>query len=105
MRPPRGLTPSSHFCPTSVTDAIEFNGVFSPDGREFPGDVNGDMVVSPDGQELYFLGQHPNEYAPEEPTWDIWVSHRVDEEWTPARPVPPPISTEAMEVYPVVVGE
>jgi hypothetical protein len=135
-QPVPGLTPEL-FAPGIVkTDAIEFNGVFSPDGREFffgrhvagvdtmfhsvyadgrwsapvrlpafPGDVSGDMAVSPDGLELYFLGQHPNEYAPENPTWDIWVSHRVDGEWTLARVVPPPISTEAMEVYPVVVGD
>jgi len=135
-QPVPGLTPEL-FAPGIVnTDAIEFNGVFSPDGRElffgrhvagvdtmfhsvyadgrwsdpvrlptFPGDVSGDMAVSPDGLELYFLGQHPNEYAPENPTWDIWVSRRVDEEWTLARVVPPPISTEAMEVYPVVVGD
>jgi hypothetical protein len=135
-QPVPGLTPEL-FAPGIVnTDGIEFNGVFSPDGREFffgrhvagvdtmfhsvyaegrwsdpvrlpafPGDVSGDMAVSPDGLELYFLGQHPNEYAPENPTWDIWVSHRVDREWTLARVVPPPISTEAMEVYPVVVGD
>ncbi len=135
-QPVPGLTPEL-FAPGIVnTDAIEFNGVFSPDGREFffgrhvagvdtmfhsvyadgrwsdpvrlpafPGDVSGDMAVSPDGRELYFLGQHPNEYAPENPTWDTWVSHRVGGEWTLARVVPPPVSTEAMEVYPVVVGD
>lgn len=125
------------FAPGIVnTDAIEFNGVFSPDGNEFffgrhvagvdtmfhsvfaddawsepvrlpvfPGEVSGDMAVSPDGRELYFLGEHPNEYAPEHPTWDIWVSHRVDRTWAQARVVPPPISTEAIEVYPVVVAD
>lgn len=131
-----GLTPEL-FAPGVVnTAAIEFNGVFSPDGREFffarhvagvdtmfhsvfadgrwsdpvrlaafPGDVSGDMVVSPDGQELYFLGEHPNEYAAGNPTWDIWVSRRIDGEWALARVVPPPVSTEAMEVYPVVVAD
>ena len=101
-QPVPGLAPEL-FAPGIVnTDAIEFNGVFSPDGREFffarhvagvdtmfhsvyadgrwsdlvrlpafPGNVSGDMAVSPDGLELYFLGQHPNEYALENPTWDI----------------------------------
>lgn len=135
-QPVPGFTPEL-FAPGIVnTDVIEFNGVFSPDGREFffarhvagvdtmfhssyadgrwndpvrlpafPGDVSGDMAVSPDGLELYFLGEYPNEYAPESPTWDIWVSHRVDGQWTLARVVPPPISTQAMELYPVVVAD
>jgi hypothetical protein len=125
------------FAPGIVnTDAIEFNGVFSPDGKEFffgrhvagvdtmfhsvfvngawselvrlpvfPGEVSGDMAVSPDGRELYFLGEYPNEYAQELPTWDLWVSYRVNGKWAPARVVPPPISTEAIEVYPVVVAD
>lgn len=133
---PPGLTPEL-FAPGIVnTDAIEFNGVFAPDGREFffarhragidtmlhsvytdgrwsepvrlpafPGDVSGDMAVSPDGQALYFLGQHSNEYAPTNPTWDIWVSHRADGEWASARVVPPPVSTGAMEIYPVAVAD
>lgn len=135
-QPVPGLIPEL-FAPGIVnTDAIEFNGVFSPDGNEFffgrhvagvdtmfhsvfadgawsepvrlsvfLGEVSGDMAVSPDGRELYFLGEYPNEYAPEHPTWDIWVTHRIDGKWAPARVVPPPISTEAMEVYPVVVAD
>lgn len=71
----------------------------------FPGAVSGDMALSPDGLELYFLGEHPNEFAPEKPTWDIWVSRRVAGAWAPARVVPPPVSTNAMEVYPVVVAD
>jgi hypothetical protein len=134
-QPTPGLTPEL-FAPGIVnTTAIEFNGVFSPDGREFifgrhvagidtmfysalqgeqwtaparfaafPGTVSGDMAFSPDGQELYFLGEHPNEYA-ETPTWDIWVSRRVDGEWAPASVVPAPVSTAALEVYPVVVAD
>jgi hypothetical protein len=135
-QPTPGLAPQL-FAPKIVnTTAIEFNGVFSPDGREFmfgrhvagvdtmfysalqagqwtaparfaafPGTVSGDMAFSPDGQELYFLGEHPNAYAPQTPTWDIWVSRRVDGEWAPAQVVPPPVSTAALEVYPVVVAD
>lgn len=135
-QPTPGLTPQL-FAPGIVnTTAIEFNGVFSPDGREFmfgrhvagvdtmfysmlqagqwsapvrfaafPGTVSGDMAFSPDGQELYFLGEHPNEYAPGAPTWDIWVSRRVEGKWAPARVVPAPVSTAALEVYPVVVAD
>ena len=33
------------------------------------------------------------------------MSRRVDGQWTLARVVPPPISTKAMEVYPVVVRD
>ena len=90
-QPVPGLVPAL-FAPGIIdTDAIEFNGVFSPDGREFffgrhvagvdtmfhsvfadgawsepvrlaafPGTVCGDMAVSPDGRDLYFLGEYPN---------------------------------------------
>lgn len=133
---PPSLVPEI-FAPGLIsTDAIEFNSVFSPDGREFffarhhagvdtmfraayaggrwgepeplgvfPGDVSGDMAVAPDGESLYFLGEYANEFARGKPTWDIWVSRKTDGTWGPARVVPPPISTEAMDVYPVVVGD
>lgn len=135
-QPVPGLTPES-FAPGIVnTPAIELNGVFSPDGREFfftrkvagvemmlqsvyadgrwsepvrfaafPGELSADMAVSPDGQSLYFLGQHTNEYAPEKPSLDVWVSRRDDGAWAPARVVPPPVSTDAMDIYPVVVAD
>jgi hypothetical protein len=138
-QPTPGTTPE-RFAPDIVsTDAIELNGVFTPDGREFfftrlidgvdtmhrsvledgrwsdprpllvyPGRVRVlavDMSVSPDGQELYFLGQHQHEYAPENPGYDLWVSRRVDGAWSTAQVVPPPVSTSAEEFYPVVVGD
>jgi len=138
QRPP-GATPEL-FAPGSVcTEAVELNGVFSPDGREFffsrrlegvltilhavagptgwsaprllPLYADGaralavDMALSPDGTELYFLGQHAHEHAPESPGRDLWVSRRVDGAWTEARVVPSPVSTAADEVYPVVVGD
>jgi hypothetical protein len=92
-QPTPGLTPA-RFAPgvVSTDDAIELNGVFTPDGREFfftrlvdkidtmfharfadgkwsaprplmvyaneAKAVAVDMAVSPDGKELYFLGQH-----------------------------------------------
>lgn len=138
-QPTPGAIPE-RFAPSVVsTDAIELNGVFTPDGREFfftrlvdgvdtmfhsrlaegawsaprplmlyPGQAKAvavDMAVSPDGQELYFLGEHPHEYSPDASNWDLWVSRLVDGEWGTARPVPPPISTPARESYPVVVGD
>lgn len=128
------------FAPGVVsTDAVELNGVFSPDLQEFffarlidgvqtlhhsvlengvwspprplylfPGETRAtadDMVFSPDGQRLYFLGRHPHEYDPEGASADIWVSDRVNGTWSVARVVPPPISTSASEVYPVVVAD
>ena len=117
------------------TEAIELNGVFAPgltefffarlidgvqtmfhaalvDGswtrpRElllFPGQtraVADDMSVSPDGRELYFLGGHSAGVG----ATDIWRSRRVDGKWSTAEVLPPPVNTEANEVYPVVVGD
>jgi hypothetical protein len=128
------------FAPDMVsTDAVELNGVFSPDFQEFffarlidgvqtlhhsilergvwssprplylfPGQTRAtadDMALSPDGQRLYFLGRHPHAYDPRGTSPDIWVSERVNGRWAPANVVPPPVSTSAMEVYPVVVAD
>lgn len=138
-QPTPGATPE-RFAPGVVsTDAIELNGVFTPDGREFfftrlvdgidtmfhsvidggrwsdprpllvfPGQARAvavDMSVSPDGKALYFLGQHPHEFAREKPGYDLWVSRRVNGAWATAEVVPPPVSTSADELYPVVVGD
>jgi hypothetical protein len=138
-QPTPGTTPE-RFAPGVVsTDAIELNGVFTPEGREFfftrlvegidtmfhsvveggrwtdprplrvfPGQARAvavDMSVSPDGRSLYFLGQHPHEFAPEKPGYDLWVSRRVNGAWGTAQVVPPPVSTPADELYPVVVGD
>jgi hypothetical protein len=138
-QPAPGLTPA-RFAPgvVSTDGAIELNGVFSPDGREFfftrvvdkvPtmfharfGDGNWtaprpllvyanqerapavDMFVSPDGKELFFLGQHAHEYAKELDS-DLWVSQLVDGNWAAARVLPPPIWTRSFEGYPVVVAD
>lgn len=138
-QPAPGLVPE-RFAPGVVsTDAIELNGVFTPDLREFfftrqidgvdtihrsvlengtwsaprplllfPGQVAAlavDMAVSPDGQHLYFLGQHAHEHATGEPGYDLWVSRREAGTWSTARVVPPPVSTAAREIYPVVVAD
>lgn len=74
----------------------------------FPGQsraVADDMVVSPDGRELYFLGVHPHPYAAAAQSADIWRSKRHNGRWSTAEVLPPPISTEASEVYPIVVGD
>jgi hypothetical protein len=74
----------------------------------FPGQsraVADDMAVSPDGRELYFLGNHPHPRAAGVRSADIWRSRRINGRWSTAEVMPPPISTEASEVYPVVVGD
>ena len=121
------------------TDAIELNGVFAPDLKEFffarridgvqtmyhselvdgvwsvprplllfPGQrraVAVDMAVSPDGRELYFLGNHPHTRSAGVGSSDIWRSRRINGRWSTAEVLPAPISTEASEAYPVVVGD
>ncbi len=64
-----------------------------------------DMSVSPDGTELYFLGDHPHEYAREKPGNDLWVSRRVKGGWAAAEVVPPPVRTEFDEIYSSVVAD
>jgi hypothetical protein len=63
--------------------------------------VADDMTVSPDGRELYFLGNHPSGVG----GTDIWRSRRIDGRWSTAEVLPPPVNTVASEVYPVVVGD
>ena len=136
-QPMPGLIPEI-FAPGIVnTDAIELNGVVSPDGRGFyftrlvggvdtdtmhqvvyadgkwdeprelllfPTKVrveSADMVLSADGRELYFLAKHTNVITGPEPNYDLWVSYRVNGDWSEATLVGPPISTAANELYPV----
>ena len=134
-QPVPGLTPE-RFAPGLVsTRAIELNGVFSPDQREFyfTRVVNGvdtmhqivfadgkwgspvellllpnqaraesaDMVLSHDGQELFFLAGFPRSAASEKQNYDIWRSRRTNDGWSEAELVPAPISTNATEYYPV----
>ena len=138
-QPVPGLTPAL-FAPGIVsTDAIELNGVFTPDMREFffargtgpeptlfhsrltdgtwsaprelplyPGQARAlavDMAVSPDGNELFFLGNYRPPGATGAANPDIWRSRRVKGEWTTAERVAAPVSTEAREIYPTVVGD
>src|SRR5688500_13166264 len=128
------------FAPGIVsTDAIELNGVFAPDLKEFffarlidkiqtmhhselvdgvwsaprplllfPGETRGvadDMSVSADGRELYFLGLHPHAHDGGVRSTDIWRSRRINGQRSPADVVPPRISTNASEVYPVTVRD
>src|SRR5688500_13504565 len=136
---PPGLTPE-RFAPGVVsTSAIEINGVFTPDFREFvfsrrldgvftlfrstlegskwsapqplrlfPGGMAGvavDMAISPDGQEMFFLGRYKPGVAPNEGPFDIWVSRKKNGAWTTAETVPAPVSTDAWESYPTVVAD
>lgn len=137
-QPVPGMTPVL-FAPGVVsTDAIELNGVFTPDMREFffarggdgqptifhsrltgntwtaprelplyPGQARAlavDMAVSPDGNELFFLGNYRRDAAGAANT-DIWRSRRVNGTWTTAEIVPAPVSTDAREIYSTVVGD
>jgi hypothetical protein len=138
-QPVPGLTPAL-FAPGIIsTDAVELNGVFTPDMREFffargmggeptmfhsrltdgvwsaprelflyPGQARAlavDMAVSPDGRELFFLGNYRPPGATGAVNPDIWRSRRVNGAWTTAEMVPAPVSTDAREVYPTVVGD
>jgi hypothetical protein len=133
-QPLPGLTPE-RFAPGLVsTDAIELNGVFSPDLDEFyftrvVGGVDtmhqinfadgrwgsarellifpnhtraeaADMVLSRDGQELFFLAGFPRAAPAEKQNYDIWRSRRSGDGWSEAELVPAPISTPGYEYYP-----
>jgi len=131
----------------STPNAVELNGVFSPDFSEFfftrttvrPGGGEGvsrmhrsvlgadgvwsapehvqvwpddatslavDMAYSPDGERLYFLGDHPHERTGGKANLDIWVTERTpDGGWSLARPVEPPVWTEHSETYPAVTPD
>ena len=64
-----------------------------------------DMAVSPDGNELYFLGNYQPPGATGAQSTDIWRSKRVNGTWSTAEKVPAPISTDASEVYPTIVAD
>ncbi len=64
-----------------------------------------DMCCSADGQRLYFLGRHRSELSPSEPGLDLWVSTREGSEWSTAAVLPAPVTSDAMESYPCVVGD
>ncbi len=64
-----------------------------------------DMAVSPDGTELFFLGEYPHAHASAAPGYDLWLSRRVDGAWTTAEVVPPPVRTAADEIYATVVAD
>ncbi len=64
-----------------------------------------DMALSPDGEALYFLGNHPHEYASGATGDDLWVSRRVDGRWTTAQALPPPVRTDSTEIYATVVAD
>jgi len=61
-----------------------------------------DMVLSSDGQELYFLARYDRAGTGPTPNYDLWVSRRVGAAWTTAELVGPPVSTAANEYYPAL---
>jgi len=64
-----------------------------------------DMTLTTDGRVMYFLGQHEHEGEAGPPDLDIWASRREEDGWAPAELVPPPVSTDQAESYPVVVAD
>jgi hypothetical protein len=95
---------------TSMFHARLVNGTWTPP-RElplFPGQARAlavDMALSPDGNELYFLGSYRPPDASYPRSGDIWRSRRVNGTWATAERLPAPISTDASEVYPVIVND
>jgi hypothetical protein len=87
-----GLTPEKFAPGTVSTEAIELNGVFTPDGREFF------FTRLVDTIDTIFHSRYADG------VWS-WVSRLVDGAWTEARVLPPPITTAARESYPVVVAD
>lgn len=134
-QPLPGLVPQLFAPGVVSTDSVELNVVFAPDLKEmffarrvdsvhqmlhsvlengvwstprllnlFPDRRRAlavDMALTIDGQELFFLSDHPAGKGQA----DIWRSRRIDGRWAPAEVVPPPISTEAGDSYPVLVAD
>lgn len=74
-----------------------------PDGAT---SLSVDMSYSPDGNRLYFLGQHAHERSPVDPGFDIWMIERTERGgWSLARPVAPPVWSEYRESYPAVMPD
>jgi hypothetical protein len=61
-----------------------------------------DMVLSADGQALYFLARYDRADTGPVANYDLWVSRRVNGDWGRAKLLGPPISTAADELYPVL---
>lgn len=86
FRPREALGPGVNRAPAGLAgeglqDAWEFNPEISADGRT-----------------LLFTSLRPGGYG-----WgDLYVSHRVDGEWTPARNLGPPVNTAADEYHPTL---
>ncbi len=65
-----------------------------------------DMAYTSDADTLYFLGKGVIQSASGvSEGLDIWSMHRQGAGWSPARVVPPPVSTEHPESYPCVVQD
>jgi len=61
-----------------------------------------DMFISADNRELYFLANFSKRREGQKPNYDLWVSRRVNGDWALAELVPPPVSTVADEMYPIL---
>jgi len=64
-----------------------------------------DMSISPDGEQLCFTGACVHPFASGEPGLDLWLMQREGRAWTHAAVVPPPVSTQFNEIYPVLVSD
>ncbi len=94
---------------TIFRSSFEGPGWSEPSAMDIYGDgtrvLAVDMTVTADGTSLYFLGRHDHEGEEGPPDLDIWISRREGDTWEPAELVPPPVSTDLPESYPVVVAD
>ena len=110
---PAPTTVAIEFMPGVVcTDSLEFNGMFSPDGKEFyfsryeehdiyvsrfedghwgtpvvasfshPSFKDCDPAFSPDGNRLYFISTRPRDEKDVTKDFDIWYVDRKEKGWT-----------------------
>jgi Tol biopolymer transport system component len=63
-----------------------------------------DMMLSPDGERLYFLSNAISGRF-RDGSDNIWVSSRGRDGWEPAEVLPEPVNTDASEVYPSVASD
>lgn len=115
------------------TDLKELNSVFSPDGKEFffarmvkedfcviyhsrliddhwtvprvapfSGEYSDvDMAFSPDGKKLYYCSNRQGSIG----KMDIFVSHKIDGEWSSPENIGNVINSEGVELYPCVTKD
>ena len=59
---------------------------------------------SANGNELYFASDRPTEINSERGDYNIWVSARINEDWSEPKPLPSAINSEKDEFFPSIAG-